>query len=335
MDKDKTQSIVLNLETLQAEYETILLQYNQVQRDYMGSLEQSLNAPCKQQGEGITQGCIDDIWHKAGCITQPPSATDTVYQQQTLTELINDVFNWSVKTDDASRKRCYNTTDPNYTGYNTQTSPNYKIDQQTLVDIQGQSFWGTESLGEGAVSSLAECKTMCTNNPKCTGATYNPDKKYCWVRGGTGKPIPSLENDYAIIPETTKYLNLLQALNKRLTEINDEIIKIIQTNQPLYESQTDQRAKQMVVLSKNVDLLSDERKKIMHQLQTHTTLNEAQTQTSITATRFFYVYLSIFSILIIIIAFLLSTNGSETTGGSSFLVIVFIFGSFLIYTLAK
>jgi uncharacterized membrane protein len=103
----------------------------------------------------------------------------------------------------------------------------------------------------------------------------------------------------------------------------------------LYESQTDQRAKQMVVLSKNVDLLSDERKKIMHQLQTHTTLNEAQTQTSITATRFFYVYLSIFSILIIIIAFLLSTNGSETTGGSSFLVIVFIFGSFLIYTLAK
>ena len=331
MDKDKTHSIVLNLETLQADYETILLQYNQVQRDYMGSLKQSLNTPCKQ----ITQGCIDDIWHKAGCITQPPSATDSVYQQQTITELVNDVFNWSVKTDDASRKRCYNTTDPNYPGYNTQKSPNYKIDQPTLVDIKGQSFWGAEPLGEGAVSSLAECKTMCSNKPKCTGATYNLDKKYCWIRGGAGKPVPSLENDYAIIPESAKYLNLLQALNKRLTDTNDKIIKIVKTHQPMYETQTDDRAKQMVVLSKNVELLSNERKKIMRQLQTHMTLNETQTQTSITATRFFYVYLSVFVILVIIIAFLLNTNGSGTIGGSFMLVIVFIFGSFLIYILAK
>jgi len=331
MDNDK--SIVLNLETLQAEYESILLQYNQVQRDYMGSLKQSLNAPCKQQDDGITQDCIDDIWHKAGCITQPPNATDSVYQRQTLTDLISDIFNWSVKTDDASRKRCYNTTDPNYPDYNTQTSPNYKIDQPTLVDIQGQAFWGAESLGEGAASSIAECKTMCMNKPKCSGATYNPDKKYCWIRGGAGKPVPSLENDYAIIPETGKYLNLLQALNKRLTEINDEIMTIVKTNQPIYESQTEERAKQMVVLDKNVDLLSNERKKIMRQLRTHGDLNEAQTQSSMTATRFYYMYLSIFVMLVLLIAVLL--KGDTSSGSSSMLVIVFIFGSFLIYTLAK
>jgi len=332
MDNNKTQSVVLNLETLQAEYESILLQYNQVQRDYMESLKQSLNAPCKQQNNGITQGCIDDIWHKAGCITQPPSATDSVYQKQKLNDLINDVFNLSVKMDDVSRKRCYNTIDPNYQGYNTQTSPNYKIDQQKMVDIQGQAFWGVESLGEGAVSSLAECKTMCSSKPKCTGATYNPDKKYCWIRGGAGKPIPALENDIAIIPETAKYLNLLQALNKRLTDINDEIIKIVKTNQPDYESQTEERAKQMVVLNKNVDLLSNERQKIMRQLQTHGDLNQAQTQTSITATRFYYMYLSIFAILVIIISLLLSP---QTTTGSSILLFVFIFASFLIYTFVK
>ena len=333
MDKEKTQSVVLNLETLQAEYESILLQYNQAQRDYMGSLKQSLNAPCKQQDEGITQDCIDDIWHKAGCITQPPNATDSVYQTKTLSVLINDVFNWSIKTDDASRKRCYNTTDQNYQGYNTETSPNYKIDQPTLVDIQGQAFWGAESLGDGAVSSLAECKTMCSNKPKCTGATYNPDKKYCWVRGGAGKPVPSLENDYAIIPESAKYLNLLQALNKRLTEINDEILNIVNTNQPVYEGQIEELS---VVLNKNVDLLSNERKKIMLQLQTHGDLNEAQAQTSITATQFYYIYLSIFVILIIIISILINISGTEpTSGSSSMVVIVFICGSFLIYTLAK
>jgi hypothetical protein len=333
MDNDKTQSVVLNLETLQAEYESILLQYNQVQRDYMDSLKQSLNAPCKQQDNGITQGCIDDIWHKSGCITQPPNATDSMFQKQTLNDLINDVFNWSVKTDDASRKRCYNTTDPNYQGYNTQTSPNYKIDQPTLVDIQGQSFWGSVSLGEGAVSSLAECKTMCTNNTKCTGATYNPDKKYCWVRGGAGKPVPSLENDYAIIPESAKYLNLLQALNKRLTDINAEILKIVKTNQPLYESQTEQRAKQMVVLNNNVELLSNERKKIMRQLQTHGDLNQTQTESSITATRFYYVYLSIFVILVILIYLLLNPTESGFMG--VFSIFIFVFGSFLIYTLVK
>jgi len=309
---NETKSIVLNLETLQAEYETVLLQYRQVQTDYMNSVKEQLNSPCRGSSKGVSQSCLDDIWHKAGCITKPPNATDSWQEQQTLDTLITDVFNWSTMTDDEHRKGCYNTTDVNYDKYNTATSPSYNV--KKLTEIKGQSFWGTTSVGEGAVSSIEECKSMCLNKPTCTGATYNPDKKYCWTRGGDGKPIPALENDYAIIPETTKYMNLLQVLNQRLTSINQEILTIVKTNEPLYESQVKEREKQMSTLNNNVQMLNDERKQIMTQLQTRGDLNEAHTQSSITTTRYYSLYMLFFFITILMVVLFM---------GSSFTILPF------------
>ena len=339
-ETNKPQSVVLNLETLQAEYEAVLLQYNQVQRDYMNSIKQQLNTPCNglnPDSKGVGQICLDDIWHKAGCITQAPSATNSWQEQQTLSTLINDVFYWSTMTDDEHRKGCYNTTDLNYDKYNVSTSPNYKLDQTKLIEIKGQSFWGADSAGEGPASSLEECKSMCSSKPKCTGATYNPDKKYCWLRSGEGKPIPSLENDYAIIPETKKYLNLLQSLNKRLTDINAEILTIIKTNQPLYESQTKERQQQVIVLQDNVTKLDSERKKITIQLQTQGDLNEAQNQTGLTATRFYYLYMLFFIVAVLVIVLMLKvlSPSSQTTNSGTPLIIVFAFLCLLIYVFAK
>ena len=345
-ETNKPQSVVLNLETLQAEYEAVLLQYNQVQRDYMVSIKQQLNTPChgfNPDSKGVSQVCIDDIWHKAGCITQAPSATDSLQQQQTLSNLVNDVFKLSTMTDDEHRKRCYDTTELNYDKYNVSTSPDYKIDQFKLVDIKGQSFWGSGSVSEGPASSLEECKSLCSSKPKCSGATYNPDKKYCWLRSGEGRPIPSLENDYAIIPETKKYLNLLQSLNKRLTDINSEILDIINTNQPLYESQTKERQQQVTVLQNNVTKLDDERKKISLHLQTHRDLNQARNQTDLSTTRFYYLYLLFFVIAVLVIVLMFnillpssqSTNSGNSGNAGTPLVVLFALLCFFIYVFAK
>lgn len=247
MNQDATKSIVLNLEALKIEYNTVLLQYNQVQTDYMQFLKSQSLDPTKP-----------------------------------------------------------------------------------MADIKGQAYWGSQPLGAETVSTIDECKTMCSNDSKCTGATYNPDKKYCWTRSGDGKPIPALDNDYAIIPESVKYLNTLQALNQRLTDINTNIQSAIEQGKPVYDEQLNESDKQIIILKNQFQMLNNERNNIDEKMKTFNDLNETQKQTGITTNQHYYYYIFICSFTVIVFIILLKvlmpapSEAPDSGGGSSSVVLYFI-----------
>mgnify|MGYP003348444846 CR=1 FL=1 len=165
---------------------------------------------------------------------------------QTLNGLIYDSFLWSTMTDSQHREGCYGTT----TDYNKATEPNYNINSESLTEIKGATFWGSEKLNEGNATSIEQCKAMCSADSQCTGATFNPDKAYCWTRTGEGSINASIPNDYAIIPENLKYLKVIQGLSEQLTNINSEIIKTMNKGKPLYSEQEIIRKQQTVILNK-------------------------------------------------------------------------------------
>ena len=103
--------------------------------------------------------------------------------------------------------------------------------------IQGKTFWGTEGLSEQSADSLEQCQVLCTGNSKCTGATYNTDKKYCWIRGGESSISDGMVNDYALIPEEVNHIKIISGLSDRLTSINDKILKVIESQNPIYEEE--------------------------------------------------------------------------------------------------
>jgi len=70
----------------------------------------------------------------------------------------------------------------------------------------GKTWWGSGIiLEENQVLNQQECEDICSGHAHCSGATYNPDKQYCWaVKGmGEGKITPGLGSDYALIPSGT------------------------------------------------------------------------------------------------------------------------------------
>ena len=218
-------------------------------------------------------------------------------------------------------------------------------DDSILTYIKGQAFWGSAALSEGVAETVEDCQNTCLNDSKCTGATFNPDKKYCWTRTGDGTPMPASENDYAIIPESVKYLNLLQSLNKRLTTINENILKNIEKGEPELNTQTKEREAHMLILNENVSKLDYEREKIVQQLRIQTDLDQAQNQTSLTITKNYYSYILIFIFvvlaIILLVKIVLPTDSISLQQSSSFsvfrvfLLFAFVLVCLLIYHSAK
>ena len=215
----------------------------------------------------------------------------------------------------------------------------------TLTYIKGQAFWGSAALSEGVAETVEDCQNTCLNDSKCTGATFNPDKKYCWTRTGDGTPMPALENDYAIIPESVKYLNLLQSLNQRLTTINENILKNIKQSEPELNTQTKEIEAHKLILNENVSKLDYEREKIVQQLRIQTDLDQAQNHTSLTITKNYYSYILIFIFvvlaIILLVKIVLPTDSISLQQSSSFsffrvfLLFAFVLVCLLIYNSAK
>ena len=344
---DGTKSIVLNLVKLSKEYDIVLIKYNQAQKDYINYLKtQSSTMSCSKynsDSKEIDQACYDEIWKKAGCTTTGVVNASTDWAKgSTLNELINDSFSWATMTDTDHRNGCYGeTTDTSV--YSTATEPNYNINTEPLIDIKGAAFWGTETLSEGESTSVDECKALCSADASCTGATYNSDKAYCWIRSGEGSVNTGLPNDYAIIPENLKYLKVIQGLSEKLTSINDEVLQIMNKGNPLYSAQDMTRKKQTAILNLNYKKLTKEREKVEKTIKKYQDLNKSQNLGENFINKNYSTFITTVIILIILIILFIKFLPTQTVetiqqgGGLKnntyilFLILIMSFITFLIW----
>ena len=115
----------------------------------------------------------------------------------------------------------------------------------TFVALKGRTWWGSTGLKEGSVETQNECESMCSADAKCTGATFNPVKKYCWTRGGDGKLAPGEDEDYALLTQQKAALGLTNSLNDKLISINIEITDLLKDIDPEVNAQkTEMNTKQ-------------------------------------------------------------------------------------------
>jgi hypothetical protein len=98
------------------------------------------------------------------------------------------------------------------------------IDKNNLVTIEGRTWWGTIGIEETQSENIEQCKAICSNNINCSGATFNPSKKYCWIRGGDNVITPGLYNDFAIITKEKEAFLNMKGLNDQLIKLNQQIM---------------------------------------------------------------------------------------------------------------
>ena len=204
-----------------------------------------------------------------------------------------------------------------YVSYLNQQSqlsqPNYNINKQPYVSIQGYAYNGTGGAGATQASNLQECIAACSNSENCSGATFVSGR--CLLRTGESPIVPSTQTSYAIVPESMKLLFNMENINQQLIQVNQQLTDKMKTANPLYDSQVSSRFQQQQLLIQNYEELIRERDNILSLIKEYETLDNTSSNDEIKINSNYYVYILLL-ILVIACTYLLyklATNSSNTT----------------------
>jgi hypothetical protein len=176
-----------------------------------------------------------------------------------------------------------------------------------FVILEGKTYWGSTGLKEGSANTAEECKAMCSNDPKCSGATFKGKSKYCWTRSGEGEIMASSSTqDYAIITEIYQSASILYSLNIKVLDIIAKIKQINQQNQQLAEKIQTEKMINGSNLNNKYQLLLAQNREIKEILQQYQTVEEDKMNTTLKV-RQHSLYYKIYSIICILLAYLTFT----------------------------
>lgn len=280
IQNDKIQSTLIKVETLQKEYEVTLQQYQEAGKNYITTLQSVSSNPCenyKKDSTGISQACYEKIWSDQGCTSTGIVNANTDWAKaQTLDGLVYDSYLWATLTDDTHRKGCYGDS----TNYTTNTSP---VNPNTSVfkALQGRTWWGTAGLSEGPVNTQEECENMCANSDQCSGATFNPVKRYCWTRTGDNGITAGLDTDYALVTQQKAALSVMKYLNDRLLTLNKQITDELQNINPEVRQQYEEKNQKQQELNTSYNKLLEQKIELDKQLQEYYSIDQEENNQSI------------------------------------------------------
>ena len=184
----------------------------------------------------------------------------------------------------------------NYINYvNEQTLDN----SASMVTIQGSAYWGTEGISQNNSNSLNECKASCINTNGCTGATYNStdyEQPMCWLRS---------------VNKAQNLLSIVQGINEKLMDINQQILSKKKEGQPLFDSNLEESQAQNTELIDKYNVLIADRKQIAKLMNEYQTLDEQQNQGNIKINQNYYSYILLFILAIVSIYFLIKYSSKS------------------------
>lgn len=155
----------------------------------------------------------------------------------------------------------------------------------SFTALKGRTWWGTQGVAEGIADSQDQCEAMCAKSSVCTGATFNPVKRYCWARGGDGRLTPGQDDDYALVPQQRAALTNMKGLNDKLISLNNEIMTIVQDQQPQVEAQKQEQNNKYVKLSDSYQHLLEQKVAMEKQLQEYNSIEEDYENQNLYATQ--------------------------------------------------
>jgi hypothetical protein len=148
--------------------------------------------------------------------------------------------------------------------------------------LKGRTWWGTNGLSEGIVNTQEECENMCANSPECSGATFNPVKRYCWTRTGDMGLSPGINSDYALITQQKASLSIMKYLNQRLLDINKQISDEVTNINPEVNQIFDEKNQKQKELNLYYTKLLQQKIELDKQLQEYNSIEEEENNQYIT-----------------------------------------------------
>ena len=150
-----------------------------------------------------------------------------------------------------------------------------------FIALKGRSWWGTSGLTEGPASTQEECENMCANSSKCSGATFNPVKRYCWTRTGNSSLTVGRDDDYALISQQKSSLTTMKYLNQKLLDLNTEITTELSNINPEIETQNMEKNAKQEQLLQSYEKMLEQKIELEKQLQDYYSVEQEQDNQSL------------------------------------------------------
>lgn len=188
----------------------------------------------------------------------------------------------------------------------------------SLTTVENSLFSGASIINSNTVSNITDCTTACSSNTSCSGATFRPNSSSnsnnCTLSSGPGNIVNS-KNSTAIVQKGLYYSYQLQNLNQQLMDINQEINTIVNQSNTKYQNNLDQINKRGESLQKNYVVLTDEREHINRMIREFETINQAQENSDINVTMYYYNYIALLFVAILLFFLLLRFSVPSEQGG--------------------
>ena len=201
--------------------------------------------------------------------------------------------------------------------------------------ITGNTYWGTSGLEEKPLTTQEECAALCSSNPQCTGATFNPDKRYCWTRTGEGELTVGESADVAIVQQARTVLTQLQFLNKKLISLNSQIKTLLNELYTPALDEMKEKDEKKVELNNLSSKLEKERLKLMNMMNEYETINENYEESNLIATKnnIQFRYWVLLGSIVLLITLKKMINPSSTSINTIFWIFLFLLLIAFSYTL--
>jgi hypothetical protein len=126
---------------------------------------------------------------------------------------------------------------------------------------------------------------MCASSSQCSGATFNPVKRYCWTRTGDGELSTGRDDDYALITQQKSVLTTMKYLNERLLELNKQITNEMQTIEPTISEQYKLQEETQYQLNNSYEQLLEQKIELDKQMQEYYSVEQDEINQSKYVTR--------------------------------------------------
>lgn len=150
-----------------------------------------------------------------------------------------------------------------------------------FTSLKGRTWWGTGSVNQGVATTKEECENMCANSTNCSGATFNPVKRYCWARSGDAPISVGETDDYALIPKQKAALIEMKSLNDKLLLINEQISNELKNINPQVEEQLKENIIKQQQLDISYQSLLEQKMEMASQLQEYISLEQENNNQSL------------------------------------------------------
>lgn len=177
-------------------------------------------------------------------------------------------------------------------------------------------FVGKSNLNVLGNSSVFACKSECSKNNSCSGATFNSSASSCTLGSGPGK-IVHTNHSVAIVKKALYYSNRLKEINADMIALNKQMIELSKNNQhTLHQSET-QTKEQNVIMINNNNVLLDERIEIEKMTRQFQTIEAAYEDGNIIVNANYsnYIVLLFVVVLLILLLFRFSLYSPQYGGG--------------------